>query len=112
MILLPQTEHAPFDLVIYKDGSFKRVQVKYRELNSKGIIEIRFRSSYCNSNGTVNTPINKEEVDLYCVYCPQTDECYCFDPKMFEKSISLRVETPKNNQTANIKLAKDYREVP
>jgi hypothetical protein len=36
MILNPATEHAPFDIVIYKDGMFKRVQVKYRELNSKG----------------------------------------------------------------------------
>lgn len=36
MILYPHTEHAPFDLVIYKDNQFKRVQVKYRELSSKG----------------------------------------------------------------------------
>jgi hypothetical protein len=30
IILLPQTEHAPFDLVAYKAGRFLRVQVKYR----------------------------------------------------------------------------------
>jgi hypothetical protein len=35
MILHPQTEHAPFDLVVYKDKNFKRVQVKYRNLNEK-----------------------------------------------------------------------------
>lgn len=68
MILLPQTEHAPFDLVIYKDGEFKRVQVKYRELNKKGIIEVRFRSSYNNSKGTVTKSIDKlEQRDGYLV---------------------------------------------
>jgi len=30
MVLLPLTEHHAFDLAIYKDGVFKRVQVKYR----------------------------------------------------------------------------------
>jgi hypothetical protein len=30
----------------------------------------------------------------------------------FHNSISLRVETPKNNQMQNVKFAKDYREVP
>ncbi|WP_413362998.1 group I intron-associated PD-(D/E)XK endonuclease [Lysinibacillus sp. 3P01SB] len=61
----------------------------------------------------------KAQVDLYtkgymiyCVYCPDTDECYYFNPKMSNKSLSLRVETPKNNQIANIKYASDYREVP
>lgn len=110
MILSPQTEHAPFDLVIYKNQIFKRVQVKYRELNDKGILEVRFRSSHFGKNGSVNTEVNK--IDIYCVYCPQTDECYYFDPKRFQKSISLRVEMPKNNQLLNVKFAYDYREVP
>ena len=112
MILLPQTEHAPFDLVIYKDRNFKRVQVKYRELNEKGILEVRFRSSYSTSKGTVNKVVDKNEIDIYCIYCPQTDECYYFNPKTFHSSISLRVKAPKNNQLQNIKFAQDYREVP
>ena len=51
MILTPQTEHSPFDLVVYKDGIFKRVQVKYRELNVRGILEVRFRSNYSTASG-------------------------------------------------------------
>jgi hypothetical protein len=112
MILLPQTEHAPFDLVIYKDQNFKRVQVKYREIKQKGILEVRFCSSYSTSHGTVSKNVDKNQIDVYCIYCPQTDECYYFDPKSFHHSISLRVETPKNNQLQNVKFAKDYREVP
>lgn len=112
IILTPLSEHAPFDLVVYKNGKFKRVQVKYRQLNSKGILEVRFRSSYNNSKGTITKEVNKNEIDVYCVYCPETDECYYFDPKLFDKSISLRVETPKNYQMQNIHFAEDFREVP
>ena len=112
LILIPHTEHSPFDLVVYKDGYFKRVQVKYRELTSRGLLEIRFRSSYCNTKGIVTSVVDKNEIDVYCVYCPQTDECYYFDPKRFDKSLSLRVEAPRNSQVHNVKFAKDYREVP
>lgn len=112
MILTPQTEHAPFDLVIYKSNNFKRVQVKYRELNSKGVLEVRFRSSYSTSKGVMMNVVDKAEIDVYCVYCPQTDECYYFNPSLYNKSVTLRVEAPKNNQLQNILFAKDYREVP
>lgn len=112
MILIPQTEHSTFDLVVYKDSIFKRVQVKYRELNSRGILEVRFRSTYCDTKGIVTSDVDKNEIDVYCVYCPQTDECYYFNPKLYDKSLSLRIETPKNNQKHNVKFARDYREVP
>lgn len=112
MIFLPQTEHAPFDLVIYKGQNFKRVQVKYRNLNEKGILEVRLSSSYSTSQGVMTKYVDKDEIDVYCVYCPQTDECYYFDPKAFHNSISLRVKIPKNNQLLNVNFAKDYREIP
>ncbi|MBJ8004892.1 hypothetical protein BWGOE4_44870 [Bacillus mycoides] len=112
MILTPQTEHSPFDLVVYKDGLFKRVQVKYRELNPRGILEVRFRSSYSTANGVATKEVNKEEIDVYCIYCPQTDLCYYFDPKLFNKSISLRVDSPKNQQEKKVNFANDYREIP
>jgi hypothetical protein len=37
-ICVPQTEHAPFDLVAYRHGEFRRVQVKYRALNANGAL--------------------------------------------------------------------------
>ena len=56
--------------------------------------------------------MNKEEIDVYCVYCPQTDCCYYFNPKLFSKSISLRVDSPKNKQEKKVNFASDYREIP
>ena len=72
--------------------------MKYRELNVRGILEVRFRSSYSTASGVTTKEVNKEEIDVYCVYCPQTDSCYYFNPKLFSKSISLRVDSPKNKQ--------------
>ena len=111
-ILNPVTEHAPFDLVIYKDKTFKRVQVKYKSVDKTGKMNIRFQSCWADRNGTHMRPVNKNEIDLYCVYCPETDECYYFDPKDFKGSVCLRVKASKNNQRKFVKSAFDYRRVP
>mgnify|MGYP006288098671 CR=1 FL=1 len=112
MLLNPETEHAPFDLVIYKDHSFRTVQVKYRSLNRRGTLQIAFRSCYCNTQGTLFKEVPKDVIDIYAVYCPDVDRCYYFDPKLFNKSITLRVDTPSNNQKQGIHLAEMFEKVP
>lgn len=112
LILNPEIEHAPFDLVIYKNGQFKTVQVKYRSLNSRGGLEIPFKSSYCNTNGTVCKSVDKTIIDLYAVYCPETDQCYYFNPKLYNKSITLRLNPTINNQKKGIHFTDDFLEVP
>ncbi len=112
LILNPETEHAPFDLVIYKNGVYKSVQVKYRALNKRGTLEIPFRSSHCNTNGVVTQHVNKEVIDIYAVYCPDTNECYYFNPRDFNKSLTLRVSISRNNQKEGIHLVENFRKVP
>ena len=56
--------------------------------------------------------VDKGQIDLYCIYCPETDECYYLDPKEYDKSVTLRVETPKNSQLTNVKFVTDFRRVP
>ncbi|MCR9101859.1 MAG: group I intron-associated PD-(D/E)XK endonuclease [bacterium] len=112
LILNPETEHAPFDIVAYKEGAFKRVQVKYRKLKKNDTVEITFRSSYAFSGGVVNKAIDKNEIDLYAIYCPETDQCYYIDPNHFSQSVSLRVGIPRNNQSNGVHWAEDFREVP
>ena len=111
-ICVPQTEHPPFDLVAYKNGEFRRVQVKYRALGRDGALQVRFSTSWADRNGTHTIPVNKEEVDLYCVYCPDTDECYYLEPKRYRSNVSLRVEAPKNGQAKRVNFAADFRRVP
>jgi hypothetical protein len=111
-VAFPVTEHAPFDLMIYKDGVCRTVQVKYRQVNKNGALEVHFKTSWADKRGIHENPIDKDAVDLICIYCPDTDECYYFNPKNFNKSVSLRVNIPKNNQNAGVNLASDYRKVP
>jgi hypothetical protein len=111
-VLVPLTEHSPFDLVAYRDGEFRRVQVKYRKLDKSGKMDIKFSTCWTDKHGTHTVPVDKNEVDLYCVYCPDTDECYYLDPKVFGSNATLRVETPKNGQLKNITFAADCRRAP
>jgi hypothetical protein len=111
-ILVPQTEHSPFDLAVYRDGEFRRVQVKYRTVDKFGKIDVKFSTSWNDKHGTHIVPIDKREVDLYCVYCPDTDECYYLEPDKFGSNASLRVKTPKNGQSKRVNFAADHRRVP
>ena len=95
MILQPETEHAPFDLVTYKDGEFRRVQVKYKEVDKQGTVRIRFTRRWCNTKGVQTRKIDKNAIDFYCVYCPETDRCYYIDPKKYGLSVRLRIDGVK-----------------
>ena len=112
LILQPVTEHAPFDLVAYKDGVFKRVQVKFKSLDRTGALTVHFRSCWTDKNGTHMQAVNKDDIDIYCIYCPETDECYYLNPADYDRSVTLRVEAPKNNQFKNVNFTADFRRVP
>lgn len=78
-VLFPTTERAPFDLVAYADGTFHRVQVKYRS-GRGGAIHLNLRSTWSDRHGVHSTSIDKAAVDAICIYCPETDECYYIRP--------------------------------
>ena len=111
-VCVPVTEHLPFDLVAYKEGEFRRVQVKYRALNKNGALEVKFSTCWADRSGTHTVPIDKKEVDLYCIYCPDTDQCYYLEPGEFRSYVTLRVKTPKNYQAKRVNFAADFRRAP
>jgi hypothetical protein len=111
-IFVPLTEHCPFDLIAYKNSEFRRVQVKYRSTDRFGKILVKFSTCWADKNGTHTSPIDKNEVDLYCIYCPETDDCYYLEPTTYGSTVTLRVEVPKNGQKKNVRFASDFRGVP
>lgn len=111
LILNPITEHAPFDLVVYKEGSFKTVQVKYKAAK-ESVLHVNLRSCWSDKAGTHSNPFNRDEVDVVAVYCPETNTCYFLSSKECSESINLRLDHPKNNQVKKVRLAKDYLWVP
>ena len=64
------------------------------------------------SRVTHEKPVDKDEVDVFCVYCPETDKRYYFDPKECRQGISLRLEPTRNHQTKFVHLIEDYRRIP
>jgi hypothetical protein len=111
VVLFPTTEHAPFDLVAYDGLKFVRIQVKYRRA-VKGSVQIRLENWWADRNGSHGKPIDKSQIDVFCVYCPDTDKCYYFKPENIKTYFSLRIDTPKNNQSKRINFAEDFARVP
>jgi hypothetical protein len=108
VVLFPTTEHAPFDLVAYADGSFHRVQVKYRSATN-GAVTVTFRSMWADRNGTHTRPTDKAEVDAVCIYCPDSDECYYVRPVALGASVTLRIAPTRNGQLVNVLHASGFR---
>ncbi len=111
LILRPQTEHAPFDLVVYRDARFYRVQVKYRAAVN-GLIAFHLSSCWADRHGTHQVYIDKGSIDLLTIYCPDTRLCYYVDPRTVKKTVSLRISPPRNNQQKRIRWAHDLTDVP
>jgi hypothetical protein len=111
ILLQPMTEHAPFDLVAYKNGRFLRVQVKYRAA-VRGAVALDLKSNWADRHGVHKTYLDKESFDLLCIYCPDSRACYYVDPTAVELGVSIRLEPPRNNQAKRIRWAKDLREIP
>jgi hypothetical protein len=111
-VCLPLSEHLPFDLVAVKqDGTLMRVSVKYRTLKN-GTVSVAFSSYYSDSQGFHTKAVDKSLIDLLAIYCPESNQVYYVIPSQFDKTVTLRVENSKNNQTKGINLAKDYLIVP
>jgi len=107
MVLLPLTEHSPFDLVAYKNGVFKRIQVKYRTARNN-TVEVTFTSSWSDKHGSHRRFVDKNDFDLYCIYCPDTNKCYFVDPNKYREGVSLRLGDTKNNQKKGVHFASDF----
>lgn len=111
ILLMPQTEHAPFDLVAYRDERFYRVQVKYRAAVD-GQIRFTLASCWADRHGVHTVPIDKHSIDVICIYCPDTRACYYVDPHSVKKCISLRVSAPRNGQVKYVKRAENFTDIP
>ena len=108
MVLIPMTEHAPFDLVVYTGEQFIRVQVKYRSCRA-GAVSVVFRSMWADRHGTHRRRIDKALIDVVCIYCPEVDECFYIWPANHGEVVNLRVFPARNGQSIGVHLAESYR---
>ena len=104
-IFLPYGEDSPIDLLICKDGEFKRVQVK-STAPIKGVIHCRLKSS----NNWQVKKYTKKETDYFAIYDYINQKGYLIDINLIEGMTEpiLRLEKSKNNQIKGIRLAEKY----
>lgn len=98
-------------MVSYDGSKFVRIQVKYGS-SVRGVLQVNLINWWADRNGSHGKPIDKGQVDVFCVYCPETDRCYYFKAEDAKRSMTLRVSAPKNNQSKNVRFADDYAGVP
>jgi hypothetical protein len=105
---IPLSEHQPYDVVaITRGGKALRIQVKFSSLKSNGTVEVRFRSSWADKNGTHIRHYSKGDFDYYAIYCPEKD-IVMYVPNDPDCPKALRFEKTANNQDRYVKWAKDY----
>jgi len=54
------------------------------------------------------TPLDKAEIDMLCIRCPDTDECYYVRPGYCNETVTLRVDPAKNGQQVGVRLASRF----
>ena len=68
--------------------------------------------NWADRHGTHSVLIDKDSIDLLCVYCPDTRACYYVDPHTVNRTVCLRVFEARNQQQKRIRWAKDFTEIP
>jgi hypothetical protein len=98
---MPVSATCPYDLVIDFQGHMYRVQVKYRSI-TKGRVEVKPKTARSRFK-----TIQNKDFDILAIYCPEINGVAYAAIESFDKVLSLRVNTPKNNQRKNIILFQD-----
>lgn len=108
-VLRPVTELSRYDLVIDRGRGFERVQCKTGRLRS-GAIRFNTSSSLAHHGRDNTRRPYSGEIELFGVYCMDLDTAFLVPvDEVGTTEGSLRVAPTKNNQSANVRAADDYR---
>jgi hypothetical protein len=97
------------DLSKKREDEIEALNAEADKKIASGELNKKRRERYIEKN---TKEIDKNLIDLLAIYCPETKEVYYVIPSNFDKSVTLRVEESKNNQTKGVNLAKNYLLVP
>jgi len=99
-----------YDFVVKIRDKFKKVQIKSRSLCDGKISDITKYKMQNNRKKPLIDYTKDGIIDLYIVYCPETDLFYNIplDELKDQRTLTLRVNNTKNNQTSGVRYAKNY----
>ena len=105
---IPLSEHQPYDLVVVmSDGNVVKLQAKYAKLKKNGTVDVKFKSSWADKNGTHSRRYRAGDFDYYAVYCPEK-ETVLYIPNSLNCPKTVRFEQANNNQTKCVNWAQNY----
>lgn len=105
-VAIPFGENNRYDLIIEKEGTLSRVQVKTGRLR-RGVILFHPYSSHIHRNG-VSCRVYAGEIEYFAVYCEQMGSTYLIPISDVATSGSLRVSRAMNGQAKRIRRAASY----
>lgn len=104
-VFVPFGGGTPYDLVIDTGRQLLKVQVKTGRLRNGCVL---FPMRRFNGRGGKGRRYNKEEFDLFAIYCPDNE---CIYIVRFIDGLNegrLRCSETQNNQQQKVRWAKDY----
>jgi hypothetical protein len=104
-IFLPYGEDSFIDLLIEKEGNYKRIQIKTTKPIA-GVIHCRLKSS---NNWQVKL-YSKKDIDYFGIYDYENKKGYLIpiEKVLGMTDVSLRIEKTKNNQQEGVRSAQEY----
>jgi PD-(D/E)XK endonuclease len=112
-IAIPYGEDHDFDLILCRDDSLERIQVKYARSDGN-VIPVRCRS-HSLTNGRIRHTkhYTAATIDWLAVYDAATDQCFYIPAGELgngKSLLHLRLTEAKNCQRRGIRFADDYRQ--
>lgn len=109
-VLSPVSATSPFDLVVLTGSRATRIQVKYRAINSLGVLMVQIGRASITGSKFVRRVFTEEEVcECFAFYCPDTKECYYIDTAGKKAgSLILRVRPSRHAGNVSANSAKDF----
>ncbi|MBI4669556.1 MAG: hypothetical protein HY747_10325 [Elusimicrobia bacterium] len=105
---IPLSEHQPYDIVVIEaQGRVSKLQVKYATLKKNGTVEVRFRRSWADRNGSHVKAYSKEEFDYYAIFCPQRNTVL-YVPNSDNCPKVIRFTKSANCQKRNVHWFQNY----
>ncbi len=109
-VLHPRQEGLRYDLALELGHRLLRVQCKWAT-RIGDVVRVNTRTSRLTNAGHVRTTYTRAEIDAVAAYCADLDECYLLPILDIEgqSMVHLRLHPARNNQTAGVKMAEQYR---
>jgi hypothetical protein len=107
-VLIPYGTNHRYDLAVDVGGCLLRAQCKTGRLRG-GVIRFSTVSTRVNTVRTYVAPYDSDQIDLFLIYCPDTDRVYALDVNDAAASNGrLRVDPAANGQAKGIRWAADH----